>query len=201
MQPEEFDIAAAAQGSLVLAFPAQSPGPPFWAISGNGGFIPHTADWAAVPFVRELGCVPPNQNLLVVVVPDPFFCPLTGDGGLTVHGHEHWEHGPGIDPAPRQTQSIGLGAVPIVFVAWPEVQAAVAGGLTLTELLALPSAMIGHADFYKETDIFGISGPLGAGRGMYKINASGTLEDSRSFVLHVNEVLGELRVVRIQFGQ
>jgi hypothetical protein len=91
--------------------------------------------------------------------------------------------------------------VPIVFVAWPEVQAAVAGGLTLTELLALPSAMIGHADFYKETDIFGISGPLGAGRGMYKINASGTLEDSRSFVLHVNEVLGELRVVRIEFGQ
>ena len=73
------------------------------------------------------------------------------------------------------------------------------GVLTLPELLALPSAVIGTANQYTETDIFGISGPLGAGRGMYKITARGTLPNGHAFSLHVNEVLGELRVVEIKF--
>jgi hypothetical protein len=34
---------------------------------------------------------------------------------------------------------------------------------------------------------------------MYKISARGVLSDGRSFRLHVNEVLGELRVVEIEF--
>ena len=126
-----------------------------------------------------------------------------GDGRgrcpLTVSGHAHWETGPGIDLAPRQSQLSGS-AVPIVFAAWSAVQAATADGvLTLPELLALPSAVIGTATQYTETDIFGISGPLGAGRGMYKITARGTLSNGHSFSVHVNEVLGELRVVEIKF--
>jgi hypothetical protein len=180
--------------SIVLRFPGESPGPPFFAISGNGGFIPHDGQWAAIPFHRQLACVPAAQNLLVVAIPAAFGCTLT------VQGHEHWEHGPGIDLAPRQTQALGLGAVPIVFVRWSEVQGALGGGLTLPELLALPSAIVGTADFYKETDILGISGPHGAGRGSYKINASGSFADATTFRLHVNEVLGELRVVEIAFG-
>ena len=180
--------------SIQLKVPEDSPGPPFYAISGNGGFIPHDSQWAAIPFVRELGCIPASQDLLVVAAPAAFGCTLT------VHGHEHWQNGPGIDPAPRQTQLMGSGAVPIVFALWSEVQAASVGGLTRAELLGLPSAIVGTADFYKETNVLGISGPHGAGKGSYKINARGTLADTRPFSLHVNEVLGELRVVEIAFA-
>ena len=186
--------ASQAGPSLLLNVPEESPGPPFYAISGNGGFIPHDGEWAALPFLRELACVPPGQNLLVIAAPAAFGC------ALTVQGHEHWQNGPGIDPAPRQTQFRQRGLVPIVFARWNEVQPAMTGGMSLAELLALPSAIIALADFYEETNILGISGPHGAGRGSYKINASGTFSDGRPFRLHVNEVLGELRVVQIEFG-
>lgn len=181
--------------SILLKVPGESPGPPFYAISGNGGFIPRDAEWAALPFLRQMACVPAAANLLTVDVPGAFGC------SLTVEGHEHWQNGPGLDPAPRQTQFMGLGAVPIVFARWNEVQGATSGVLTLPELLALPSAMVGTADDYQETNVLGVSGPLGAGRGSYKITARGTLPDSRAFRLHVNEVLGELRVVEIEFGE
>jgi hypothetical protein len=181
--------------SVVLKVPTHSPGPPFYAIIANGAFLPHDGDWAAVPFVRELACVPADVNLLAIVGPPAFGCTLT------VEGHEHWQNGPGLDPAPRQTIYTGLGAVPIVFVHLAEVQAAMADGvLTLPELLGLPSVIPGTADVYRETDILGVSGPLGPGRGMYKIMARGTLSTGPSFDLMVNEVLGQLQVVRITFG-
>lgn len=179
---------------VVFKFPGESDGPPFYAISGNGGFIPHDGTWAALPFVRELECVPEEANLLQLTIPIPDECTLT------VEGLEHWENGPPVDLAPRQTQSFGLGAVPIVFVRWSELEPALAGGLTLTELLSLPSAVVGTALFYKETDILGISGPQGPGKGSYKISARGNLSDGRTFSLLVNEVLGLLHVVQISFG-
>jgi hypothetical protein len=180
--------------SLVLKVPDESPGPPFYSIVANGGFVPHDGVWAALPFLRNPACVPPAVDLTSIVGPAAFGCTLT------VEGHEHWASGPGIDPAPRQTMYRGLGAVPIVFVRWNELAPALAGGLMLPELMALPSATAGVADMYRETDILGISGPLGAGNGMYKIQARGTLPDGRSFTLRVNEVLGELRIVDIEFG-
>jgi hypothetical protein len=171
----------------------ESAGPPFYAVSGNGGFIPHTETWAALPFQRRLSCVPAEANLLESDF-SAFGCQAT------VQGHEHWENGPPVDPAPRQTVFRGLGAVPVIFAPWPDLQAAIADEeLTLTELLQLPQVRIGSAHTYQETDILGISGPLGAGRGMYKINARGTLLSGGSFRLHVNEVLGEQRVVQITF--
>lgn len=182
---------------VVFQVPEESPGPPFWTILANGGFVPTDGDWAAVPFLRDYtapGCIPAGQDLTVIVGPLAFECPLT------VEGHEHWQNGPMTDPAPRQTKFRGLGAVPIVFVELAELEAALAGGLTLAELLGLPSAVVGHADRYVETDIIGVSGPLGPGRGMYKIQARGELEDGRTFRLKVNEVLGELRRVHISFG-
>lgn len=199
--PESGDVGAADELSVptaqvVLKTPGQSPGPPFWTILANGLFLPHDGEWAAVPFLRDYtqpGCIPPGQDLTVIVGPLAFGC------ALTIEGHEHWQNGPGIDPAPRQTVYRGLGAVPIVFARLSEIQAAMVGELTLAELLGLPSALVGHADRYNETDILGVSGPLGPGRGMYKITASGELEDGRSFRLKVNEVLGELKQVRIQF--
>jgi hypothetical protein len=182
------------RATIVAQIPAEDPGPPYYAVSGNGGFIPHTDAWAAIPFERSLNCVPSGANLLQVSFA-AFGC------ALTVSGHAHWENGPTVDLAPRQTDLSG-NSVPMVFAAWSEIQAAKADGvLTLPELLALPSAIVGTADQYTETDIFGISGPLGAGRGMYKITARGSLMDGRSFRLHVNEVLGELQVVEIKFEQ
>ena len=135
-----------------------------------------------------------GADLLQFVDPSAFRCTLT------VEGHVHWENGPGLDPTPRQTEFYGLGAVPIIFAEWAELEPALAGGLTLSELLALPSAVVGTAMFYKETDILGITGPHGAGKGSYKISARGLLSDGRPFSLHVNEVLGRLRVVQITFG-
>jgi hypothetical protein len=194
VEPTSARFPSPAAASVVFSFPAESPGAPFYAISANGGFIPNDGTWAAIPFHRELSCVPPAANLLVPAIPTAFGCTLT------VAGHEHWENGPGIDAAPRQTQAKGLGSVPILFAQWAEVQGVAADGvLTLSELLALSSAIAGTAGSYHETDVFGISGPLGAGRGMYKINARGTLSDGRSFRLTVNEVLGELQVVQITF--
>jgi hypothetical protein len=191
--PKNLAVPTSRLGTVVTRVPDDDPGPPFYAISGNGGFLPHTDAWVAIPFERTLGCVPPGANLLTIDIPGAFGCEMT------VSGHAHWETGPGIDIAPRQSQLSG-NAVPIVFAAWSAVQAATADGvLTLPELLALPSAVIGTASEYTETDIFGISGPLGAGRGMYKITARGTLSNGHSFSLHVNEVLGELRVVEIKF--
>jgi hypothetical protein len=180
--------------SALFKVPEERPGPPYFSISANGNFIPHDGAWAAFPFLRQLDCVPGGHDLLAFPAPVAFGCPLT------VEGHERWQNGPAIDPAPRQTHFEGLGAVPIIFARWDEVQAALPGGLTLDELQNLPSAMIGTATFYKETNILGISGPHGPGKGMYKINARGSLPGGGSFTLHVNEVLGELRVVQIDFG-
>ena len=120
-------------------------GSPLYAIPGNGGFIPNNGIWAAIPFHRDLTCVPPAANLLDLAIPAAFGCTLM------VEGHEHWEHGPGIDLAPRQTETSGLGAVPIVFAYWNAVQGAVADGtLTLPELLALPGSIVGTADAYQD---------------------------------------------------
>jgi hypothetical protein len=186
VEPQADPVAPAA--SVVF----QTDGPPFYTIAANGGFVPHTDEWAALPFLHDITCVPDDANLLVIAG--------TGDCPGTVQGHEHWQNGPGIDLAPRQTVYKGLGAVPIVFVSWSEIQSAIADGeLYLPELLALPSAILGTAHSYNEVDILGISGPHGAGRGMYKISARGSLPDGRSFRLHVNEVLGQLRVVEIEF--
>jgi hypothetical protein len=179
--------------SILLKVPGDSPGPPFYALSGNGGFVPHDGQWAVFPFVRELGCVPPAQDLLVLAAPAAFGC------ALTVEGHEHWQNGPGIDPAPRQTQFHGLGSVPMIFARWSEVQTAMSGGLEFTELMALPSVRPGTASFYKETNVLGISGPHGAGKGSYTFSARGRLADQTPFSVLVNEVLGELRVVQIRF--
>jgi hypothetical protein len=179
---------------VVFGVPQEAPGPPFYSPIANGSFLPNDGAWAAIPFLRDPGCVPAGVDLLAIVGPMAFRC------ALTVEGQEHWENGPPSDPAPRQTVYRGLGTVPIVFVEWAELEPALDGGLFLPELLGLPSAIVGTATVYKETDILGVSGPLGPGRGMYKITARGMLADARSFRLLVNEVQGELRGVQIRFG-
>jgi hypothetical protein len=127
--------AAPAYAQVRTEFPEHDPGPPFYArverSSVHTEIVPHTEDWGAVVFYRALYCVPAEFNLLDLFdIPAAFFCPLT------IEGFEVWRNGPPPeDLAPMQAKFNGLGAVPVWFVSWPELQAAVADDvLTLAEL-------------------------------------------------------------------
>ncbi len=171
----------------------------------NGGDVPyyarierswiyHDDEWAGVAFYRPPSCVPAGFNLLDLLdIPGAFACtPITTDG------FSIWDNGPGTDPAPTHVQLDGLGAVPIWFVKWSEMQDAVADGvLTIGELGALPSLLVGTASTYHEN-----LHPLGtANVGMIEISSSGTLQDCRSFRFNVKQLdgVGMGMVVHIDF--
>jgi hypothetical protein len=170
--------------------PEESPSGPFYARLERG-MVLQTADWVAIAFYREPTCVRPQFNLLnffdFANIPAIFACPLT------VHGFELWRD-PASDPAPRQGKFQGNGAVPIWFVSAADFQAALPG-ITLTELLAMPSLMQGVATNFEET-----LHPLGgATQSMLQIVASGSLPDGRTFQFVAVEASGTLRHVRIEF--
>ena len=72
--------------------------------------------------------------------------------------------------------------MPVWFVAWPQLEAAMADGiLTMPKLEGLPSRLIGSASFFKET----LHPTGGAVVPMINIVACGLLEDGRSFQMHV----------------
>ena len=193
--------------------PGENPGPPAYsqiqrAAGPDPFFIPHTDEWAAIPFLRNTSCIPPNFNLLdfndftpafPMGPPRPFLCPLT------VEGFALWKNGPPpIDFVPILSELHGTGSVPVWFVSWPELLAATGDGdLTLLELLTMSSLQIGSADFYKETVQPGINRPQGPGNGKIEMNASGQLLDGRSFLFSVREMgndgISILRHVRIEF--
>ena len=53
---------------------------------------------------------------------------------------------------PKLVFTRGTGAVPVWFVRWAELQAAIANDeLTITELRAMGSLQIGYANFFEET--------------------------------------------------
>jgi hypothetical protein len=206
-------VAGPAWANERVAVPQEDPGPPAYSqVQRTAGpeqfFVPHTAEWAAVPFLRETWCIPPDFDLLDFAdfapafpggPPRPFGCPLT------VRGFALYKNGPPpVDRAPILSQFHAADEVPIWFAAWPELHAAAADGdLTLLELMALPSLHIGYADFYKETVQPGIERPQGPGNGMIEINASGQLMDGTGFTLQVREQgddgVSLLRHVRIEF--
>lgn len=169
--------------------PDEDVGPPFYTqLQPTAGpekyFIPHTSEWAAIPFLRDTSCVPPDFNLLAMYdIPGAFFCPLT------VEGFAIYKNGPPpLDAAPYMNQLRAADEVPVWFAAWPEVQAAIEDGeLTMLELLSMDSLQIGYAPFYKETVLPGVERPRGYGNGKIEINARGSLADGRLFKLHVLE--------------
>ena len=125
---------------------------PFYARVPRSDII-HNDEWAVIVFYRPASCIPADFNLL-----DFFDYPTaTGPGAFgcnppTTDSKEFWRNGPGIDPAPILAKFRGLGAVPIWFVDWSELEAAVADDvLTIGELEALPSLRQGSADYYRET--------------------------------------------------
>ena len=160
--------------------PTEDPGPPFYARferdAVHTDIVPHTDEWAAVVFYRSPACIPANFNLLDLFdVPGAFFC------DLTIDGFEIWRNGPPpIDPAPMMAVLRGMGAVPIWFVSWEELQVAIADDvLTMPELEAIPSLIKGSATDFHET----LHPTGGAVNPKILINASGTLADGRRFRL------------------
>jgi hypothetical protein len=180
-----------AAGQVRLRVPEDSGSGPFYARIERG-LVLQTDEWVAIAFYREPACVPASFNLLnffdFANIPAIFSCPLT------VSGFELWDDPAGA--APRQSKLRGNGAVPVWFISVDDYQSALPG-LTMTELLAMPSLMQGVASDFTET-----LHPLeGAQQSMLQIVASGDLPDDRTFRFVAVEASADLRHVWIEFGQ
>lgn len=168
--------AGSAGAQVMLRIPGDSPGIPAYARTDRP-FPFHTDQWAAIVFYREPDCVPDGFNLLDLFdIPGAFACPLT------ISGFEVWENGPGMDAAPRHTVSTGL-AVPVWFVPWPALQAALVDDvLTISELNSLSPLKGVAKTFHELLHPFVPPGtPGGAKVPHLTITASGVLPDGRSF--------------------
>jgi hypothetical protein len=184
------------QAAVRVNFPSEVPGPPFYAFLERPplGEIFRDGDWAAIPFVRDPSCIPPTFNLLDtndlvpafgnVGPPRAFLC------ALTVNGFAIFKNGPPpIDPAPIQTYYSGLGQVPVWFVRWTDLQAAIADDvLTIAELRSLPSLIVGSASFFEAIGQPGTLRPQGFGNGKIEVVALGTLSDGRRFTFTSREM-------------
>lgn len=182
--------APSADGQVRRLVPDDSLGGPYYARIERGGVL-EADGWVAIAFYRDPACVRTDFNLLnffdIANIPAIFFCPLT------VHGFEIWSD-PEVDLAPRQSKLRGNGAVPIWFVSATDFHAALPG-ITLTELLAMPSLIQAVATQFEET-----LHPLeGAQQNSLQIVAGGDLPDGRTFQFVAVEAGGELRHVRIEF--
>ncbi len=167
-----------------------NPQPPFYArlsqnpLIGINQEIFHDDEWAAIPFYRDLACIPADFNLLqfVDLTPDavyglrPFGC------AMTVEGFELWQNGPPTDPAPIHSRLRAIDTVEIWFVSWPALQLEVQDGqLTIGELGSMPSLRRGTATLFSET-----LHPLGlANAHNIALEGLGYTEDGARFLFHV----------------
>lgn len=175
---------AVAAPNVLQRMPEEHPGAPFYSIvsiSPETGELnyPHTDVWGAAPFERDPACVPADFNLLSLWNPPAaFFCPLV------VSGQALFEDA-GPPPQGLVFSHVSGEDVPVVFAHWDEIEAEIADGvMTLDDLLLLPSAVIGLADHYTN---MATRGPLPDQQVMFKVEASGVLEDGRLFRLHFNK--------------
>jgi hypothetical protein len=170
-------VSASAQAQIHLRVPDESQ-PPFYAALDRG-FLPHTDEWAVVVFYRSPECIPDDFNLLDFLdfSGGPFLCELHIEGRSTWVSLD--------DPYPAAQFYRGTGAVPVWFVRWSELQKAVADDvLTIGELAALPSLVVGSASFFLESIRNDIRGQRGGNEALV---AAGTLADGRSFFFEMTE--------------
>ena len=166
--------------------------PPVYTSAGGPLLLPDGAvfaladdEWAAIPFWRPADCIRPDFNLLESFDLAALDCPLLVDGFV------RWRNGP------ASWEARGVETVPIWFVLRTELEQATADDeLTIGELAALGSLVVGTADFYHEQN---------HGFGIHPVShlalvAWGTLEDARRFCLRVVEVKLRLVQVQIDFG-
>lgn len=177
-------------GTALASVRLESDGGPFYARIERG--LIHTdGEWAAIAFYRPPACVPADFNLLDFFDPAAFGC----DSFVT--GFAVWEHGPWAgDEGPIQSRLNNTGPMPVWFVSWIQLEAAVADGvLTVGELAGLPSRLVGTATSFRET-----LHPFGAAKQtMVSIVASGVLADGREFTYQATETHNAIRHVRIVF--
>jgi hypothetical protein len=183
-----FSAGASSQGGPVIQeFPSPGlPGPPLYA-NFAADFVPSDDGTVAIAFYRQPSCIPAGFNLLVQFdAPAAFGCQLTVEGKV-------WWHDPATDPFPFQVRIGGLGAVPIYFVDENELAAAAADGvLTIGELQALPSLLIGVAEGFEQV-IHNSNQAPGAGeqqtsKGHEVLTAQGTITQSGlPFFVHYAE--------------
>jgi hypothetical protein len=166
-----------ATAQVVVNFPEEDPGPPYYARI-RSGFVVHTDQIAAIIFYRQPSCVPPSFNLLNLFNP-----PAAFSCALTVEGFEVFDPGPRPPgTVPRQVKTFGLGAVPVWFVPWAELQTAMAdGNLTIPELLAIPSLQMGSAGSFHET----LHPSEAAQQAELTMVASGSISTGQTFFLQV----------------
>jgi hypothetical protein len=189
------------RAAVRLLIPSQDPGPPFYASIDRppGGQIFQDGVWAAIPFLRDPDCVEADSNLIVAFDLRAFGC------ALSVNGFAIYKNGPPpIDPVPVYALLRGNGPVPIWFVRWSELRAAIADDvLYIGDLRSLPSLVIGSASFFEFVNQIGVLRPQGPGNGKIEIASSGTLNDGREFQFSVREMgvdqISTLRHVRIEF--
>jgi hypothetical protein len=159
-------------------------------------FIVQDNEWAAIIFYRPPECVPDGEppyesafNLLDTLDFNAFACTPPTTDGFAIWAGEPW-----VSP-PIQIKLHENGLVPVWFVDWGELQAAIADDvLTMPELEGLPSLLVGAAENYSEvlhpTDAHNV--PL------IDYVAQGSLEDGRSFFVHAQSVFSLLNV-QIEF--
>jgi len=163
-------------GAIIDHYPGESAGPPYYALLGSG-FAPTDDGWVGIVFIRAPECVPAGFNLLT-----QFDRPAALGCTLTVEG-DAWFHVPPVPP-PFQVHERGMGAVPVYFVRSTELQAAIADDvLTIGELQALPSLLIGYASFLEHVE----HNTSDQNFGHETLVAHGALEDGRTFQFRYNE--------------
>jgi hypothetical protein len=177
-------------GTAPASVRLESDGGPFYARIERG--LVHTdGKWAAIAFYRPPACAPADFNLLDLFDPAAFGC------DSFVAGFEIWKHGPWAgEEAPIQSHLNNTGPMPIWFVSWSELQAAMADDvLTVGELAGLPSLLVGTAMSFSET----LHPFRAAKQTMVSIVASGVLADGRKFTYQATETHNTIRHVRIVF--
>ena len=152
-----------------------------------------TGEWTPVIFYRPVDCIPENFNLLLFFDPPRVFA----CGPMTVEGFAIWETGPGLDPAPIHSRYRGLGEVPVWFVRTEDYLAARQDGvLTIGDLEALDPVM-GHARLF--TQVQHPTPPVE--NSLLIVTAKGTLQDGRSFRLHITQhVTKGHAVIQVDLG-
>ncbi len=164
---------------------------PFYARIERGEIF-HNGQWAAIVFYRPPGCVPADFDLLSFYDWNAFACELPTTDGFMI-----WDGEPGLSD-PIQIKLRGLGAVPVWFVAWPELEEAVEDGILLMSELEAMERLTGSASFYTET-LHPTSETGVVKVPMINYVAHGMLDDGPSFKVHVTLVTGSHMDTRITF--
>jgi hypothetical protein len=162
---------------------------PFYARI-EAGEILNDGEWAVIIFYRPTECVPDDFNLLDLIDYNAFACTPPTTDGFTVWAGEPWVS------ASIQIRLHEVDLVPVWFVKWDELKDAIEDGfLTMPELQALPSLLVGVADEYSETlhPTGGVKVP------MINFVAQGTLQGGRSFYAHAILVVEKVWKVQIKF--